>query len=228
MAGTTADFEMRTGEVAAEICAIAQDQMDMVVMSTNGRSGLRRFLIGSVALEVVQNASTPLLLLQPTGEWRSRSTSFKRLLVTLDGSQFSERILPYVTTLARSFNSEVILLSVPVGSTSESYRETIRGYLDNLAGELESQGLKVRTLVTGSAAAQTIVATAETEMVDLIMVATHGRSGMDRFMLGSVAERVVHNMPCPIFLLPVRDALETAEETLSEGIVASKQHFVGR
>ncbi|MFN2180852.1 MAG: universal stress protein, partial [Candidatus Promineifilaceae bacterium] len=194
----------------------------------NGRSGLRRFLIGSVALEVVQNASTPLLLLQPTGDWRSRSTSFKRLLVTLDGSQFSERILPYVTTLARSFNSEVILLSVPVGSTSESYRETIRGYLDNLAGELESQGLKVRTLVTGSAAAQTIVATAETEMVDLIMVATHGRSGMDRFMLGSVAERVVHNMPCPIFLLPVRDALETAEETLSEGIVASKQHFAGR
>ncbi|MEJ2752913.1 MAG: universal stress protein [Chloroflexota bacterium] len=133
-----------------------------------------------------------------------------------------------MTTLARSFNSEVILLSVPVGSTSESYSETIRGYLDNLAGELESQGLKVRTLVTGSAAAQTIVATAETEMVDLIMVATHGRSGMDRFMLGSVAERVVHNMPCPIFLLPVRDALETAEETLSEGIVAAKQHFAGR
>jgi len=228
MAGTKTDFEIRRGEVAAEICAIAHDQMDMVVMSTNGRSGLRRFLIGSVALEVVQNASTPLLLLQPTGDWRSRSTSFKRLLVTLDGSQFSERILPYVTTLARSFNSEVILLSVPVGSTSESYRETIRGYLDNLAGELESQGLKVRTLVTGSAAAQTIVATAETEMVDLIMVATHGRSGMDRFMLGSVAERVVHNMPCPIFLLPVRDALETAEETLSEGIVASKQHFAGR
>ncbi len=216
MAGTEADFEIRTGQVANEICAIAQDHMDMVVMSTNGHSGLRRYFIGNVAQEVVQNASTPLLLLQPTGSWRSRGTSFKRLLVALDGSEFSERILPYVTALARPFASEVILLSVPVGSTSESYRETIKSYLDNLAGDLAEQGLNVRTVVTGSGAAQTIVATAESEMVDLIMVATHGRSGMDRFMLGSVAERVVNNMPCPIFLLPVRDALKTAVEMPTE------------
>ncbi len=215
-AGTATEFSLRSGEVAREICLLAQDEMDIIVMSTNGRSGLQRMFIGSVAFQVVQNATTPLLLLRPTGDWRSRGTSFKRLLVALDGSAFSERILPYVSALARQFDSEVILLSVPAGSTSESYRTHIENYLEDLAQELAGEGLHVRTLVTGSAAVQTIVATAESEMADLIMLATHGRSGMDRLMLGSVAERVVRNMPCPVFLLPIRDQVQDDRETTAE------------
>jgi len=204
-AGTEADYEFRVGEVAVEICSVAKNE-DIVVMSTNSRTALQRLFIGSVALEVIQNASKPLILLRPTNNWRSRGTNFKRLLVALDGSEFSERILPFVTLLAKAFDSEILLLSVPVGSTSESYHATIENYLKNMALELGSHDLKVRTLVVGNAAAQTIVMTAETEMADLIMLATHGRSGMDRLMLGSVAEHVVKNMPCPIFLLPVRDS----------------------
>ena len=217
-AGTEADYEFRVGEVAEEICSVAKNE-DIVVMSTNSRTGLQRLFIGSVALEVIQNASKPLILLRPTDNWRSRGTSFKRLLVALDGSEFSERILPYVTLLAGAFDSEILLLSVPVGSTSESYRATIENYLKNMALELGSHDLKVRTLVFGNAAAQTIIMTAETEMADLIMLATHGRSGMDRLMLGSVAERVVKNMPCPIFLLPVRDSGQTTF-TMSEELIA--------
>lgn len=217
-AGTAADFEFRVGEVAQEICNIAQNGMDVVVMSTNSRTGLQRLFIGSVTLEVIHNASTPLILLRPTGDWRSRGTSFRRLLVALDGSEFSERILPYVTTLAKAFDSEVLLLSVPVGSTSESYRATIENYLEKLAQELADHDLNVRTLVFGNAAAQTIVATAETEMADLIMLATHGRSGMERLMLGSVAERVVRNMPCPIFLVPIRETAHTADETAADAV----------
>jgi len=215
-AGTEADYEFRDGEVAKEICDIAQNE-DIVVMSTNSRTGLQRLLIGSVTLEVIQNASTPLILLRPTDNWRSRGTNFKRLLVALDGSEFSERILPYVTTLAKAFGSEILLLSVPAGSTSDSYRTTIETYLQNLAVELGSHDLKVRTLVAGNVAAQTIVVTAETEMADLIMLATHGRSGMDRLMLGSVAERVVKNMPCPIFLLPIRDTVQPTDKYHSMG-----------
>ncbi|MFN2116288.1 MAG: universal stress protein [Candidatus Promineifilaceae bacterium] len=215
-AGTEADYEFRDGEVAKEICDIAQNE-DIVVMSTNSRTGLQRLLIGSVTLEVIQNASTPLILLRPTDNWRSRGTNFKRLLVALDGSEFSERILPYVTTLAKAFGSEILLLSVPAGSTSDSYRTTIETYLQNLAVELGSHDLKVRTLVAGNVAAQTIVVTAETEMADLIMLATHGRSGMDRLMLGSVAERVVKNMPCPIFLLPIRNTVQPTDKYHSIG-----------
>jgi nucleotide-binding universal stress UspA family protein len=212
-AGTAAVFEFRAGEVAKEICNVAQNE-DIVVMSTNSRTALQRLFIGSVALEVIQNASKPLILLRPTDNWRSRGTNFKRLLVALDGSEFSERILPYVSTLAKAFDSEVLLLSVPVGSTSDSYRATIENYLKNMALELGSYDLKVRTLAVGNAAAQTIVMTAETEMVDLIMLATHGRSGMDRLMLGSVAERVVQNMPCPIFLLPIRESVRMSDDIL--------------
>jgi nucleotide-binding universal stress UspA family protein len=113
------------------------------------------------------------------------------------------------------------LLSVPVGSTSDSYKETIENYLEKLAQELQNHDLDVRILVIGSAAAQTIVGTAESEMADLIMLATHGRSGMERLMLGSVAERVVRNMPCPIFLVPIRDTFQTARETPAETLAES-------
>jgi nucleotide-binding universal stress UspA family protein len=211
-AGTMTSFEVRSGAVAKEICDFARNDMDIVVMSTNGRSGFQRLLIGSVALEVVQNASKPLLLLRPTGSWRTRRTSFRRLLVTLDGSNFSEGILPYVVTLARPFASEILLLSVPSAAASESYRETIESYLRDRAQDLQSAGLSVRTIVTGSAAAQTIISTAESEGADLIMLATHGRGGMERLLLGSVAQRVVHDMPCPIFIVPVREQVAFALE----------------
>ncbi|MFN2137030.1 MAG: universal stress protein [Candidatus Promineifilaceae bacterium] len=207
-AGAAAQTVVRRGRITAEICNAANYGMDMVIMSNNCRSGLQRLLGGSVAQEVVRSAVTPLLLLQPRGNWRNQSTSFRRLLVALDGSEFSERILPYVAALARPFQSEIILLSVPVGVMSSKYQETIEQYLDRLAKELAAQALVVRTLVTGSAAAQTIVATAAEERVDLIMLATHGRSGMERLMMGSVAERVINSTPCPVFLLPVRTQSE--------------------
>ena len=94
-------------------------------------------------------------------------------------------------------------------------------YLENLAQELHNHEVDVRTLVVGNAAAQTIVGTAASERADLIMLATHGRSGMDRLMLGSAAERVVRNMPCPIFLLPIRDPAQSVEQTTTEAIAKS-------
>jgi nucleotide-binding universal stress UspA family protein len=207
-AGVNADFELRSGEIASQISSSARAGSDLIVMSTNGRSGLQRLLIGSVANQVIQSSSKPLLLLRPTGDWRSRSTSFHRLLVALDGSEFSERILPYVRTIALLFNSEVILLSVAEGSTSDAYRATMGQYLENLAAELRGSGLEVQARVIAGGPARTIVAVAETEHADLIMLATHGRGGLDRLMLGSVADRVMHHMPCPVFLLPIRDQMD--------------------
>jgi len=85
-------------------------------MSTNGRSGVKRLIVGSVASQVIHLSDTPILLLRPTGDWRSRGTGFKRLLVALDGSDYSEMVLPLVRHIAQHFSSEVLLLSVPVGN----------------------------------------------------------------------------------------------------------------
>ena len=207
-AGVNADHKVSSGEIASQISDSARTGSDLIVMSTNGRSGLQRLLIGSVANQVIQSSSKPLLLLRPTGDWRSRSTSFHRLLVALDGSEFSERILPYVRTIARLFGSEIILLFVAEGSTSDAYRTTMGRYLENLAAELRESGLEVQVQVHAGGPARTIVAVAETEHADLIMLATHGRGGLDRLMLGSVADRVMHHMPCPVFLLPIRDQMD--------------------
>jgi nucleotide-binding universal stress UspA family protein len=81
-------------------------------------------------------------------------------------------------------------------------------YLENLAAELRGSGLEVQARVIAGGPARTIVAVAETEHADLIMLATHGRGGLDRLMLGSVADRVMHHMPCPVFLLPIRDQMD--------------------
>ena len=193
------------GPVAEAIGSTARNGQDLIVMSSNGRSGLKRVMIGSVASKVVQTSSKPILLLRPNDGWRSRSTGFKRLLVALDGSEYSERVLPYVRLLAREFSSSVTLLTVPFGAPSETYQNQIQHYLEGVADELRGDGIQVDTLVAGSGPARTIVNVSKDEMIDLIMLATQGRGGFDRLMLGSVAHRVMENMPCPLFLVPINE-----------------------
>ena len=81
----------------------------------------------------------------------------------------------------------------------------MRRYLEEVAGILREGGLNVRALVTGSGPARTIVAVGESEGVDLIMLATHGRGGLDRWFVGSVADRVVRQTRRPVFLVPIRE-----------------------
>ncbi len=158
--------------------------------------------MGSVANKVVQTSDTPILLLKPRDGWRSRGTGFERLLVALDGSTYSERVLPYVRMIAQNFSSDVTLLTVPVGNSSSAYQEQLGHYLQGVADELHGDGVRAKIMVTGDGPARTIVSVGQEQMVDLIMLATHGRGGFDRLMLGSVAYRVIEAMPCPLFLVP--------------------------
>ena len=137
------------GPVAEAISSSASNGQDLIVMSTNGRSGLKRVMIGSVASGVVQTSSKPILLLKPNDGWRSRSTGFKRLLVALDGSEYSERVLPYVRLIAQKFYSEVTLLMVLEGTTSDKYQNQIRHYLEVVADELRGDGVQANTIDRG-------------------------------------------------------------------------------
>ncbi|MCA9936613.1 MAG: universal stress protein, partial [Anaerolineales bacterium] len=199
------DFAVSSGTVANEINTLAHDTgADLIVMSTHGRSGLDRWLIGSAAHKLIQISNTPLLLIRPGDEWRSRGTLMRRLLVTLDGSKVAEEVLPYAKALASRLKSEILLLSVPAGFGTEVEIMQMREYLDGVATNLRAEGLQAQAMVTGSAAAQTIVHVSESERVDLIMLATRGAGGMDRFMIGSTTDRVVRHTQRPVFLVPVR------------------------
>ena len=114
--------------------------------------------------------------------------------------------MPYVRMLAQRFGSSVTLLTVPVGFASASFQIQIQAYLQRVADELREDGVESTVLVTGSGPARTIVRIAQAERVDLIMLATQGRGGFDRLMVGSVADRVTQNMPCPVFLVPISEA----------------------
>jgi nucleotide-binding universal stress UspA family protein len=203
-AGLKVDFTIGHGSEAAVINTLAHDVgADLIVMTTHGRSGVERWFVGDVANRILRLSSTPILMLRPTDDWRSRRTQFKRLLVSLDGSVGSENILRYARAVARRFESEIVLLSVPEADSEET---KIRHYLESVAEALQKRGLQVRALVTGSGPARTIIAVSESENADVIMMATRGRGGTaTNVAIGSVAERVVQVTQCPVFLVPIRN-----------------------
>ncbi len=193
------------GKVAEQINAVAARQgADALVMSTHGRSRVGRMLLGSVASQVLQQSTRPLLLVRPRELAESRPQAFHKLMVALDGSSEAELVLPYTRMLAQRFESEIVLLSVPDDLQAESQLGSLQRYLEDVAGTLAAAGLSVQPVVAGSDPAHTIVEMARINDVDLIMLATHGRGGQERLMFGSVADTVVRNCHRPIFMVPVR------------------------
>lgn len=203
--GLNADYAVSFGPVAEEVNVLSVDgAMDLVVMSTRGRGGVGRWLIGSVANRLIQLTRIPVLLIRPGDDWRSRETAFKRLLVTLDGSKAAERVLPYVRAVAARFGSEVLLLAVAEELAGGRRTDRLQQYLTDVAGSLQEEGFHVDVMVTGNEPARTIVETCDAADADLIMMATHGRGGLDRLLLGSVADQVVRHSGRPVFLVPIR------------------------
>ncbi len=127
------------------------------------------------------------------------------LLITLDGSANAEAILDYAKLFAQRFKSKIILLSVPKQNQSEETLASIRQYLEGIKNRLADSDIDVQTRVIGQNAGHTIVQVSQDEEIDLIMLlATHGRGGFDRLMLGSVADLVVRHTTCPILLVSAR------------------------
>ncbi len=218
--GIPIDFAVGIGPVAETVNLLSRElDADMIILSTHGRSGVQQWVLGSIASKIIQLSATPILLIRPTANGEMPSPRFERLLVPLDGSEFAERVLPYVRAVDPSFDSIILLLSVPEIPEAATYgvmadavealrleaEKQAKIYLSNVAAALEEEGLTVRTIVAGSEAAETIAAVGKGEDIDLIMMATHGRGGLDRVFVGSVAERLVRQVESPIFLLPIHE-----------------------
>ncbi|MBN1568222.1 MAG: universal stress protein [Acidobacteria bacterium] len=197
-----ASLAVRSGSVPEEISRLSNEiGADLIVMSTHGMPGFDRFYAGDVANRLIRILRTPVLLLRPTERWQSRNTKFQKILIALDGSEAAEEVLRYARALARSFNSEMVLLSVP---ESELELARIRQYLESVAQALVERGYTARALVTGSGAVRTILDVSESEGVDLIMLSTHGRGRLERkASIGSVTDRIIDAAPCPVFLAPI-------------------------
>jgi len=203
------DTAHRSGPVAAAISGLAREvNADLIVMSTHGMPGLDRLYAGDVANKLIRALHTPLLLLRPTPRWQSRTSRFKKLLVCLDGSEAAETVLRHARSLARAFDAELVLLSVP---EAEAEHASLHTYLESVAAALRGQGYRARSLVTGSGAVRTVLEVSRSEDVDLIMMTTHGRGRLERHAsVGSVTDLVIDAANSPVFLAPIQPVPEAA------------------
>ncbi len=208
--GATVRTEVLAGEPAARILAFALEyDPSLIAMSTHGRTGLARWTSGSVAERVLRHSKFPLLLANPFGLAEKDEQRFRRILVPLDGSELSAQVLPLVSSVARLYGSEVVLLTVVEPPATEYPMNVVvmneqeaQGLLEGYAKRLA--GIPVRTRTVVGLAASSVLDVAEWEKADLVAMTTHGRSGLSRWAFGSVAEKVVRKCTCP--LLVVRTA----------------------
>jgi nucleotide-binding universal stress UspA family protein len=184
---------------------------DLVVMGTHGRKGMDRLLSGSVAEEVVRGAPCPVFtVLAPSGE--RADTPIDRVLVPVDLSEQSPLVLDHATALASAYGAPIDLLHVveeaafptaygmdPLTPSLPDVQERAREALESLAAEIENFDEALNTHVLTGYAARDIVDFADEYAADLIVMATHGRTGLQRFLIGSVAEKVVRSASCPVF-----------------------------
>jgi nucleotide-binding universal stress UspA family protein len=196
---------------AAEHAAV-----DLVVMSTHGRGGLGRWVYGSVADRVLRRVAAPVLLVPAAADPLRTADAPQRILVPLDGSALAEEVLGEVRVLATARGAELLLLRVveppaPIEADGASYLRLAqeeaaalaeaRSYLEGVAARLRADGRTVTTRAVVGEALPTIAATASEYEADLIAIATHGRGGLARLVMGSVAAGVLHRTRTPVLLV---------------------------
>jgi nucleotide-binding universal stress UspA family protein len=189
--------------------------VDLIVMSTHGRRGVRRLLLGSVAEEVVQRSSCPVLTIG--SEQPAHSLSPHRILVAVDLSAHSSAPVAHAKHLAALFGAEVQLLHVLIrpstpayydgvgipnlGSGSQLLEQASQSALEALYENAGGPGGPFSVHVEEGVAVEQILRFAAANSSDLVIVASHGLTGLSHLLLGSVAERVVRQSPCPVLAI---------------------------
>jgi nucleotide-binding universal stress UspA family protein len=217
--GLDVAVDVRFGPAADVIVEAALGQpVMMIVMATHGYSGLKRWALGSVTDKVIHATATPVFIVR--AEVQPRERTLKRIMVPLDGSALARQALPLATALATASGAELLLMHA-IAATIEAYpgfpsrgrpvpqlAEVLAALRDHATSELCAQAdalrvrdIAVKTVVVNGHAAEVLVDEAARRGVDLIVMATHGYSGLKRWALGSVADKVLHATTTPLLLV---------------------------
>lgn len=212
--------QVESGDAAAVILDIAKSQhFDLICMTTHGYSGFTRWMLGSVTERVLRAAPCAVMVVR-------EPRPIAHVLITLDGSPLAEKALAPGMEVARRVNARVTLLQVsamaPIiedsiyqmevgertvrGYLATNAREEAQVYLDSVAERLEEPGLPLAVDVVDGFAAQGILDYAAQNDVDLIVMATHGRTGLRRWAYGSVTEKVLRGGAFSLLVVRPTDA----------------------
>jgi nucleotide-binding universal stress UspA family protein len=216
-AGSTLRPQIVEGDPASRIVEVATTEgVDAIVMTTHGYSGFTYWVMGSVTERVVRAATCPILVVRD-------ARPIRHILVPVDGSLRAEQALLPALALARrldatatllhvlqptfvlaprSFGWEYLSLELDMAMMATAEQDA-RRYVTELAERHAASEVTIRTIVRGGTIAETILHVAESEKSDVIAMATHGRTGLRRWVYGSVAEKVLHRVPCTLLIVRV-------------------------
>jgi nucleotide-binding universal stress UspA family protein len=204
--GTGLDVEgvLRMADPAETILEVASGKAaPLIAMATHGRGGLARWAFGSVAERIVRGADAPVFLVPAFADKRP---PMQRFLVPLDGSDLAEAVLPVAAELVRRLGGEIVLFRafIPEAKSERLTAWEAREYLEHRKQVLTEQGVAVGIASQRGEAAEEIIGYAGAHGVDAILMSTHGRGGIARWALGSVADRVLRAAPAPVLLRRAR------------------------
>jgi nucleotide-binding universal stress UspA family protein len=207
--------ETVVGKAAESIINYAQkNEIDLIVMSSHGRSGIGRWVYGSIADKVLYQATCAVAIIHPQVE--TELFTHKRILVPLDGSRRAERALEPALMLAQEVSAKLVLLRVtimpqkPVGPVvgwpgTEAVmiedEQEARAYLQKVRESLTNNRIQIHTHIAASSVAESIIDMADKLQVDLIVMSSHGRSGMSRWVFGSVTEKTLRGAQCATLVI---------------------------
>ncbi len=213
----TVEYKMLKGDPAEEIVDYAdRAKIDLIILSTQGKSGIKRWPLGNVANKVVGATRKQVLLIRARG---AQSDVYKdrlvKVLVPIDGSRESESILRFVTYMAAELDLDVTLFHIWVREVNTyPTQETLRrkqeeknqasNYVNRLGRRLKDKGLRTKVVfkdVLTGGEAEEIIKLAEEGEFSMVAMATHGRSGVGRWIFGSNANKVLNEGSTPLLLI---------------------------
>jgi nucleotide-binding universal stress UspA family protein len=189
-------------------------QVDLVIMATHARAGVNHWLHGSVAESVVHSLHVPVMLV-PAGAAQKLDTEHPTIVVPLDGSLVSESVLPFASEFAGCIGASIILVGVVPrqgrlvagqfgavtiqdGENRSNFEKSARAYLADVAERVKTKAVSAETVLCYGEVSGEIVATIEDYAPAAVVMATHGRAGPARTMLGSVAGTIVRRAALPV------------------------------
>lgn len=194
------------GEVYERIVDLADaENCDLIIMGKTGSRRIGRVLVGSVTARVIGHTQRDILVVPADAK-----IGWKKILVATDGSKYSASAAARAVDFAKAYGGSLVALSV-VDVPAEFYADApkaaeklvadAKGYVEAVKKQAEAAGVGAETMVVEAEADQAVIAAAGDAKADMIIMGSHGRTGLRRLLMGSVTELVIGHAPCPVLVV---------------------------